>query len=261
MKTIFLLCLLTISLLASSLAKTYIPTNAITYIPLVYKETKLVIDDKVTKSIFPSLIEQESCVRLKGTGYWARRCWSPISELKNSREQGVGFGQITRAWNKSGTLRFDTLRNLKRKYPKELKDLTWDNIKEEPELQIRAMLLLWNSNFKTFSKTIPIDARTAFTDSSYNGGFKYLNRERKECKLRKNCNPKKWFKNTELMKSSRAKRKLYGNKSAWDINREHVYNVLKLRHGKYEDYYKINFNDDIVYQTYDDGVRMMFYGE
>lgn len=215
--------------------KDYIPKNAEKYLPVMYKEVNKTIPID-TPYYFGSLIEQESCVRLCGNNYWARRCWSPISELKTKREQGVGFGQITRAWRRDGTLRFDTLANLKRKYPKELHELTWDNIKEKPDLQMKAIMLLWRDNFNMFTNDIPIQSRIAFADSIYNGGYVWLYRERQICKLKKGCDPDKWFGNVEKIKSARAKRKLYGNRTAWDINRHHVKDVF-TRIDKYLQYY------------------------
>jgi len=236
MKKIALLLIMTIALYAS-IIETYIPERAKVYLPLVLTEMNLYLPEFKEPYYIGSLIEQESCVALKGKGYWARRCWSPISELKTDREQGVGFGQITRAWKKNGSIRFDTLRHLKKKYPKELKELNWDNIKKKPELQIRAMVLLWRDNYLYFKKDLPEETKIALANSMYNGGLKYLLRERKECGLRKDCDATKWFGNIELVKSARAKRKLYGNRSAWDINRDHSKKIILIRGPKYREWF------------------------
>jgi len=260
---IIILLLMTMYLYSQSYpVKTYIPERAFKYMPMVHKESLSLLGNEINPSYFDSLIEQESCVRLGGNGYWARKCWSPTSELKTALENGIGLCQVTRAWKKDGRLRFDTLENLRRKYPKELHKLTWDNIKEKPELQIRAMTLLWRDNFRLLSSNVSIDNKIAFSDSAYNGGFKYLNRERKACKLRDNCDSTIWFNNVELIKSGRAKRKLYGNRTAWDINRDHVKNVLKIRWHKYKENYKnVLLKDNTIYQTYDDGSVTKYYGE
>jgi len=78
--------------------------------------------------------------------------------------------------------------------------------------------------------------RIAFADAAYNGGYGGVSRDRSKCKLTKGCNPKKWFRNVEKT-CSKSKRNLYGNRNACDINREHVYNVLRLRMNKYTKYY------------------------
>lgn len=221
------------TLLFSCNYKTYIPPNAKKYYPLVLEESLNLMPNFIYPWYFGALIEHETCVRLCGNSYWAKRCWSPKAELKTKREQGVGFGQITRAWSKTGRLRFDTLRDLKRLYPKQLKGLTWKNIKEKPRLQARALILLWRRNFLYFSKTIPLKERMWFADSAYNGGLGWVRIDRKMCKLRKGCNPDKWFGNVEKIKDKRARKRLYGKRTAWDINRHHVEDV-KNRMPKYK---------------------------
>lgn len=260
MLKIFLLLVFVLSTLSASKCsiKTTIPINAEKYMDLVYNKVSTVIPE-VSPTIFGSLIEQESCVRICGNGYWAKRCWSPISELKNDREQGVGFGQITRTWRKDGSVRFDTLRNLKRKYPKELKELTWDNIKEKPELQAVAMVLLWRDNFRYFKDVPLLEDRIAFADSAYNGGFRFLNKERSRCKFTDGCDPNKWFGNVEITTSARASSKMYG-RTAWDINREHVRNVMKVRGNKYKQDYLLKIINDLPLNNID-GNLTKFYGE
>lgn len=268
---IFILLVISVMVYSQSYpVKTYIPERAFKYMPMVHKESLSLLGNEINPSYFDSLIEQESCVRLGGNSYWARKCWNPTSELKTSSEQGIGLSQVTRAWKKDGRLRFDTLENLRRKYPKELHELTWNNIKEKPELQIRAMALLWRDNYRLFSNNILLNDRIAFSDSVYNGGFKYLNRERATCKLTVDCNSSLWFKNVELIKSGRVKRKLYGNRTAWDINRNHVKNVLNVRWSKYKNNYNkknkkdninVNNNDINVYQVYQYEGKKRFYGE
>ena len=240
---------------------TYIPDRAKEYMDTVYIKSKEIIGEIKYLYYVPSLIEHESCVRLCGKGYYARKCWSPSSELKTKREQGVGFGQITRAWRKDGTLRFDTLYNLKRRYPKELKELNWNNIKERPDLQITAILLLWKEGFLYFNKNINLIDRIAFADSIYNGGYKYLKYERKYCGLIENCDPDIWFNNVENVKSARAKRKLYGNRSAWDINRNHVKDVLKIRLNKYKEYYENRYYKYNMVIEYENGGIAPYLGE
>jgi len=231
------LLLVAISLYAKCPIRTYIPKNAKPLLPIVYKEVNNIFPSFKEPYYFSSLIEQESCVRLCGNSYWARRCWSPVSELKTKREQGIGFFQLTRTFKKDGRIRWDILYTLRRKHPKELHELNWNNIKKRPDLQIKAGILLWKDNWLRLSKVIPEKERIYFADSMYNGGG-LLYKEREICKLRKKCDPNKWFNNVALIKDVRGKHKLYGNKTAYDINREHVRYTTKIRLFKYKQNYE-----------------------
>lgn len=169
------------------------------------------------------LIEQESCVSLK-----SKLCWNPKSSLKNSREEGAGLGQITRAYRIDGSVRFDALAGMTSQYS-ELSGLTWGNVYQRPELQLRAVVLMSRDAAKQFQQSIDM---LAFGDASYNGGESGTQKERRACKLTPGCNPGIWFNNVEnhCLKS---RQPLYGGRSACDINREHVNNVMNVRWKKY----------------------------
>lgn len=248
--------LLSLNLYSGSCSsKTYIPERAITNVDTLYEVVDITMEEignDIPPYYFPALVEHESCVQLCGTGYWAKRCWNPISRLKTywdkdktlNREEGAGLFQLTRAWYKNGTLRMDTVRDLKRKYPKELKELNWDNVYDRPDLQMKAGLLLWRSNYKILPNTITEYNRMLMADSIYNGGYKYFNKERIECNLRKGCDSDVWFDNVENM-NARGTKILYGERTAYMINRNHVKDVV-YRMGKYEtDYENINICTDI----------------
>jgi len=227
--------------------KDYIPEKAKELLPTIYKEVNRIIgEDFKYPYYFPALIEHESCVVLCGKGYWAKRCWSPKSRLKTKREEGAGFFQLTRTFTRTGRVKWDIISYLKKLYPKELSELNWNNVYDRPDLQIKAGLLLWKRNFERFSKNIPLDTRLAFSDSVYNGGFRWFNKERSLCKMKKGCDPNRWFGHVEKIKSKRAIRKLYGDRTAWDINRHHVRDVIKVRLPKYEKDYEENFKKEKV---------------
>lgn len=180
-----------------------------------------------------SLIEHESCITLRHP-----RCWNPRSRLRSQREEGAGLGQITRAWRPDGTLRFDALAELRRRHSTELAELSWANVYTRPDLQIRAVVLKSRDNFKQF---LPTSANyfeaLAFGDAAYNGGVGGLNRERRACRIDPNCDHTRWFGHVErLCLKSRAA--LYGNRSACDINRHHVRDVLLIRADKYRVFWK-----------------------
>lgn len=179
-----------------------------------------------------ALIEHESCISLTHS-----RCWNPKSRLKTAREEGAGLGQITRAYNKDGSLRFDALAELRQKYPLELGEWNWYNVYTRPDLQIRAVVLKMRDNYNYFKTetVVPMEAY-AFADAGYNGGNSGVIKERRACIMISGCDPNKWFGHVEkyCMKSKVA---LYGQRSACDINRHHVTDVLKTKGNKYKPFF------------------------
>lgn len=185
------------------------------------------------KFVLASLIEHESCISLTHS-----RCWDPSSRLKTTREEGAGLFQLTRAYNSTGGIRFDALSELRSKYPKYLYELNWLNIYSRADLQIRAGILKSKDNYLQFSKyAANTDEALAFADAAYNGGISGVNNERRACYITKGCDASKWFGHVEnfCLKSKIA---LYGNRSACDINRHHVEDVIKVRANKYEPLFK-----------------------
>lgn len=175
-----------------------------------------------------SLIEHESCISLKHS-----KCWNSQSRLRSDREEGAGLGQITRAFKADGSIRFDALSELKYKYPKELSELSWQVVYTRPDLQIRALTLMMRDNYQAFDKYV-LDKHEAyaFADAAYNGGLGGVNHERRACKLTSWCDPNRWFDNVEKL-CLKSKVALYGNRSACDINRHHVKDVINTRSDKY----------------------------
>ncbi len=179
-----------------------------------------------------ALIETESCLHLLHS-----RCWNSQSRLRTKREEGAGLGQITRAYRPDGSIRFDALQELKEKHPKELYQLNWKNVYERPDLQLRAVVLKLKDNYSYYRPYSYNDIEAlAFADAAYNGGQSGLDNERRACKLDTNCDHTKWFGNVQnyCLKSRSA---LYGTRSACDINRNHVEDVLIIRTPKYRKYF------------------------
>lgn len=131
-------------------------------------------------------------------------------------------------------MRFDTLTDLSKKY-KGLKALNWGNVLNRPDLQIRAGILLSKENWNKLSPVTDKWERHAMADAAYNGGINAILKDRTSCGLKKNCDPQKWFGHVEkiTVNKSQKKIKVYGNKSPWDINREHVKMTMKVRYPKY----------------------------
>ncbi len=162
-------------------------------------------------------VEKETCRTLTH-----KQCWSPRAELKTSRENGIGFGQATRAYNANGTIRFDKISELRAQHPKALKEWSWEN-RYDPVMQMRGLVLADATSFKRFSKlaATPMDA-WRFTLAGYNGGDGAVLQDRLRCTRVKGCDPKLWYGNVEIHSGkSRVKWNGYGE-SAYDINRGYV---------------------------------------
>jgi membrane-bound lytic murein transglycosylase MltF len=119
----------------------------------------------------------------------------------------------------------------------ELKELSWANIYSRPDLQIRAVVFKMKDNYTYFLQYTDWFNAYAFADAGYNGGNGGVNNERRACKISSKCNPALWFGNVELF-CLKSKAALYGNRSACDINRHHVKDVLVTRSTKYVPYFK-----------------------
>lgn len=182
-----------------------------------------------------SLIEIESCISLTHS-----KCWNPSAELKTPREHGVGLGQLTKAYKPDGSIRFDALAELRTKHIKELRELNWSNIKNRPDLQLKAILLKTKDNYYYYRPYSRNDLEAlAFSDASYNGGISGLDNERRACKLSSDCDPTRWFGNVDRV-CLKSKVALYGKRSPCDINREHVVESLLIRQLKYQKLLKQN---------------------
>lgn len=212
---------------------TYIPKRAPKYLPIIQKEQRKHFPQLEYTNYLPGLIEQESCITLTHS-----RCFNPNSELKNSREQGLGLGQLTRTFQQDGSVRFDSLRDLRAQHMGELKEMNWDNLASRPDLQIRSILLMSRDNYKRLYMVDDSYQRTKMTDAAYNAGYGRIKKDRTKCGLMANCDPNLWDHNVEYTcTASRTPIKMYGNKSPCKINREHVSNVFDIRMDKYLQYY------------------------
>lgn len=201
-----------------------LPAAFHTYAPLLKAEQRRFWPDHPQPALLAALVEQESCVSLH-----AKSCWNPAARLKSAREEGAGLGQITRAYRQDGSLRFDALSEIRQRYGAELAEWSWANVYQRPDLQFRAIVLMSRDAAKVFRHA---PAALAFGDASYNGGIAGVQKERRACALTSGCNPGEWFGHVEKH-CLKSRQPLYGRRSACDINREHVSNVLLVRVGKY----------------------------
>lgn len=210
----------------------YIPSKAFNYRDTIWKEIENYFPELYNYNYVPSLAEHESCITLKH-----KRCFEPSSQLLSKREQGVGLFQTTRAFREDGSLRFDTLTEMRNRYKAELKEASWSTYKNRPDLQIRAAILMLRDDYKKLYAVENPVHRMHMVDAAYNGGMGGLLKERRACGMAKNCDPNIWFNNVERY-CLKSKKVLYGNRSACDINRHHVKDVFYNNLPKYDrDYF------------------------
>lgn len=207
---------------------TYIPVNADKYLPLLKHQQEELWPELNIPYYLGALVEKESCYTLT-----SKRCWDPTSRLKTDREEGAGLFQLTKAYKSNGALRFDTLTDLSRKYSKYLRDLSWSTVYQRPDLQLDAGILLSKENWTMLYNIKGPMNRMYFTDASYNQGVGNTYKQMRLCGLTKGCNPQYWFDNVSKMCTNN--KILYGTRSACDINRDHVYDIFKVRLNKYKD--------------------------
>ena len=196
-----------------------IPKNAHKYLPLLEVTSKQLFAAHPDAPVLAGMVHQETCA-----GRDSPRCWSPLARLRSPREEGAGFGQLTRTFTSTGQIRFDALAEMKAKH-KELAQLSWANIYDRPDLQMVALVLKSRDDYQVFSSVKDTKERLVFQVAAYNRGVGGVQSERRACKLKPGCDPDKWFGHVETTcTASRAP--IYGNRSACDINRQHVRNVL-----------------------------------
>lgn len=224
--TFLFVCFLSFNSYAQNV-KTYIPKNAPQFLPIVKEEANRLMPDLDTVWYFGGLIEHESCISLKHS-----KCWQPTSQLKTSREIGAGLGQLTKAFNPDGSIRFDSLSDLRRANMAELKELSWSNITQRPDLQIRGIILMTRSNYKQLYVIKDEYQRLAMTDVSYNAGLGRIKKNRLQCGLTKGCDPQQWFGHVEKQCTA-SKKPIYAGRSACDIMNHHAHDVLQVRMPKY----------------------------
>lgn len=229
------LALIALSILIASLLMLFgskvhaaeLPPLAKTYAPVLKVEQVRFWPDHPAPEVLGGLVEQESCITLKHT-----KCWNPQAKLKTDREEGAGLGQITRAYKPSGALRFDSLATARAKYG-DLKEWSWANVYQRPDLQLRAIVLMSRDNYQAIHRVVSKPAAAlAFADAAYNGGLGGVQADRRACGLKSGCDPSQWFGHVEHT-CTKSKAALYGKRSACDINREHVRNVMLVRSAKY----------------------------
>jgi hypothetical protein len=207
--------------------KDIIPQRAYQYIPqLLVEIDRHWIDRSEYISFFPAQVEQETCIN-------NTYCWNPRAENKRGKEYGFGLGQITVVQG-----RFNKFQELKDKF-NELKNWEWED-RFNYKFQLEALILEDKFNYIRIQKTEYFNQLHlyAFMFSAYNGGLGAVLQDKEYCKSIKNCDKSKWFNNVEKY-SLKSKYKLNNySKSAFEINREYVKNIIFIRSPKYFELFK-----------------------
>ena len=205
------------------------PAAAVPLLPVLKAEQLRWWPDHPMPSALGAQTEQETCPSLKHP-----KCWGTRAQLKTSREQGVGLGQITRSWSKTGALRFDALAEMRAQFPVALAGWSWDSQSlYDPALQLRAMILMDLRNWRLITDADTPAERLAMALAAYNGGLGGLSSDRRVCAGTPGCDPGRWWGNVEHT-SLKAKTALPGyGKSFFETNREYPRNILIVRRPRY----------------------------
>ena len=190
-------------------------TKAKPWLPALASEQRAAWPDHPAPWVLAGLIEQESCPK----------CWNPASRLRTAREEGAGLTQFTRAFRPNGSVRFDTIADLRARYP-QMRELTWGNVYQRPDLQLRGTVLMSRDLYAKFDAA-PGEAGLHFTDAAWNAGAGRIQRDRRACRLTNGCDYQQWFGHVErTCTASRVALAGYG-RSPCQITVEHVANVFK----------------------------------
>lgn len=202
-----------------------LPSGAIAYGPILRAEVERFAGAIPHAARFAGQVEQETGPCPRG-----RHCWNVRAELKTSREQGIGLGQMTRAWRADGSLRFDALSELVASFPKELDGLSWEN-RYDPTLQARALVLKDVQIWRTLAAIGDPEERWPMMLATYNGGS--LASDRRVCAATPGCDDKRWWGNVERT-SLKSKTAVPGYSKSWfAINREYPRFIIHDRAPRY----------------------------
>lgn len=198
-----------------------LPGEATTYLPVLVTEIDGYWPDMAVREFAAGLVEQESG-------------WKSHATLKTDREFGCGLTQMTKSFNRDGSVRFDVLTETKR-LDKSLAGWSWQDC-YNAKYQLRGMLLKTKANernCKTWMDT-PLDIKKC-DGSVYNGGAGGFSTRIRLCRAKKDCNPRLWDGNLEKQcAAAKTKVKGYGE-SFCEINSQYPGRILN-RMDKYKPY-------------------------
>lgn len=208
-----------------------LPVNAQTNFPLLQKH----LANKWATYEYPWFIagqvEQETCISLKHS-----KCWSRKAELKTAREYGFGLGQLTIAYNKDGSERFNAFKDV-RKLDKDLADWSFEQ-RYDADKQLLAVVVRDKFEYSKITGAKDALNKSAFFFNSYNGGAGGMLQDRRLCAATKGCDSSMWFGNVENTSyKSKVAAKGYG-KSFFEISREYPRNIIYVRSPRYKPYFQ-----------------------
>lgn len=193
-----------------------LPNQAGQYIPVLQQEIKKHWPAVPYPSVLAAQVEQESLWKVKAN----------LVNPKNNNERGAGLGQFTK------NNKFDTLMEMKMKYPGQFNDWTWDN-PYDAEYQLRGVVLKNRDNYRNIKWGKDAYNKMAMMDAAYNQGFGGLLKRRTMCRNMPACNPDLWFGHMENA-STQSKKPQAGYKQSFaDITKTHTKNVMIVRRPKY----------------------------
>ena len=210
--------------LGSSARAATLPPNAERYLPVLVAEQQAHWPAMPVPSALAAQVEQETCISLKHP-----RCWSPMAELRTSRERGVGLGQITR------TARFDSLAEMRARFPEQLGGWGWESATlYDPHYQLRGLILMDLRNWQAVQDAATDDDRLRMALAAYNGGLGGLAKDRALCGATEGCDPRRWVGHVERT-CTKSKTAAPGYGRSWcDINRGYPHAIMDVRRAKYE---------------------------
>lgn len=208
-----------------------VPAKARLYAPTLVLVQRSYWADAPEPWFLAGQVEQESCIRLTHP-----RCWDPLVELKTPHEYGFGLGQITTAYRKDGSVRFNKWAELRTRYAT-LRQWSWEQ-RFDPSYQLTAIVLMTRGLCHLYPEASSVTDRLGFCLSAYNGGEGGVRQDRILCSNTPGCDRARWFGHVERH-SLKTRMPFNGfKKSAFEINREYPRNVLFLRRAKYEQFFR-----------------------
>jgi len=172
----------------------------------------------------PGKVEQETCATM-------RQCWNSHTELKTAREYGFSYSQMTVAYNKDGSERFNKFDEARRQYH-ELVSWKWAD-RYNDEYQFIFITLESRRLYETYRRyfTHDVDAEAASL-VAYNAGGGTVTGRIAVCRHTTGCDATRWFGGLDSVVIPGEQRLLYG-RSLHDRRNEYPDNIINRRAAKY----------------------------
>lgn len=212
-------------------ASAQVPEAAKQYLPMLVSAQREIWPAAPMPAYLAAQIEKESCITLTHS-----KCWNPRAELKTPRENGVGFGQFTRAYRADGSIRFDVISDLAARHAS-LRGWSWER-RYDPNYQLIAIVEMNKGIFNRQRGAATTVDQLSFTLSAYNGGEGGVLQDRRLCSNTAGCDQSRWLNHVEKHSmKQRVPQKGYG-KSFFQINRDYVRTIIYERRPKYEPFFQ-----------------------